>query len=175
MKTHCFPFLKWKHYYAMLLFLALVCRHCGHTIFLFQVAARLAGAAEREITREGKGNRINEHNKAATPKKMTWEGSHMPPSHCLCVCVWNIILEKGTMIHPATDRRTPEDMHPLILAEKKEIIEHNTIQVGCGGVTWSIWIKHHIFIIHLHFLSTHFLFSIILHVSCSTEMLQQCV
>lgn len=51
------------------------------------MAGRLAGATEREITAERKGNRISEHNKAATPKKMTWEASHMPTSHSVCVCV----------------------------------------------------------------------------------------
>lgn len=49
------------------------------------MAVRLAGATEREITPEGKGNRISEHNKAATPKKMTWEASHMPTPQRMCV------------------------------------------------------------------------------------------
>lgn len=54
------------------------------------MAVRLAGATEREITPERKGNRISEHNKAGTPKKMTWEASHMPNSQRVCVCVSGI-------------------------------------------------------------------------------------
>lgn len=60
------------------------------------MAVRLVGATEREITPERKGNRISEHNKAATPKKMTWEASRMPTSQRVCVCLWNIYLgEEG--------------------------------------------------------------------------------
>lgn len=47
------------------------------------MAVRLAGATEREITLERKGNRISEHNKAATPQKMTREAhAHLSEGVC---------------------------------------------------------------------------------------------
>lgn len=49
------------------------------------MAARLVGAPEREITPERKGNRISEHNKAATPEKMTWEAGGVPTSQRGCL------------------------------------------------------------------------------------------
>lgn len=53
--------------------------------FRWTVAARLVGAPEREITPERKGNRISEHNKAATPEKMTWEAGGVPTSQRGCL------------------------------------------------------------------------------------------
>lgn len=44
------------------------------------MAVKLVGAAEREITPERKGNRISEHNKAATPEKMTREAGGVRPA-----------------------------------------------------------------------------------------------